>query len=166
MPNTERQSWSTIMVEPRNSTLKSLSMWWYWNNLSLIYWKEQQTEFSDSRASGGGDKPEPLFWCFRELVNFQDQCNVMEVGALVWICDAPHATPDRSGTYHIPVCIWEGTYHTLVDLVCNQTSIHQSLVQGQALGSVHWVKVICVHKDVHKYLLVPVIIKFQREKHS
>ncbi len=65
--------------------------------------------------------------------HFIDRCPVMEVGTLVRVPDAPQAAPDQAGMYHIPVCIKGGTYWALVDSGCKQTSIHQSLIQPEAL---------------------------------
>lgn len=49
---------------------------------------------------------------------------------------------------------------------CTCTSIHESLVQGEALGNARMVKARCVHRDVHEYLLMPVIIKVWEQKHN
>ncbi len=57
----------------------------------------------------------------------------MEVGTLVRVPDAPQAAPDQAGGYQIPVSIKGGTYWALVDSGCNQTSIHQSLIQPEVL---------------------------------
>lgn len=42
----------------------------------------------------------------------------------------------------------------------------QILIQCKALGSAYFVKVRCVLGDIHEYLLVPVIIKVQGQKHK
>ncbi len=52
-----------------------------------------------------------------------------------------------------------------MDSGCNQTSIHQSLIQQRALDTGRKVKVRCVHGDVADYPLVPVSIKFQGKMH-
>ncbi len=70
---------------------------------------------------------------------------MMEVGLLVRIPDSPGAAPDQVGQYRIPVSIKGGTYQALVDSGCNQTSIHQSLMQQRALDMSRKVKVRCVH---------------------
>ncbi len=65
----------------------------------------------------------------------------------------------------MPVSIKGGTYQALVDSVCNQTSIHQSLMQQRALDTNRKVKVRCVHREVVDYPLVPVSIKFWGKMH-
>ncbi len=70
---------------------------------------------------------------------------MMEVGLLVRVPDSPGAAPEQ---YQIPVSIKGGTYQALVDSGCNQTSIHQSLIQQRALDTGRKVKVRCVHGDV------------------
>ncbi len=65
----------------------------------------------------------------------------MEVGLLVRVPDSPEAAPDQAGQYQIPVSIKGGTYQALVDSGCNQTSIHQSLIQQRALDTSRKVKV-------------------------
>ncbi len=90
---------------------------------------------------------------------------MMEVGLLVRIPDSPGAAPDQVGQYRIPVSIKGGTYQALVDSGCNQTSIHQSLMQQRALDMSRKVKVRCVHGDVADYPFVPVSIKFRGETH-
>ncbi len=72
---------------------------------------------------------------------------------------------DQAGQYQIPVSIKGGTYQALVDSGCNQTSIHQSLMQQRALDMSRKVKVRCVHGDVADYPLVPVSIKFRGKTH-
>ncbi len=90
---------------------------------------------------------------------------MMEVGLLVRVPDSPGAAPDQAGQYQIPVSIKGGTYQALVDSGCNQTSIHQSLIQQKALDTGRKVKVRCVHGDVADYPLVPVSIKFRGKIH-
>ncbi len=90
---------------------------------------------------------------------------MMEVGLLVRVPDSPGAAPDQAGQYQIPVSIKGGTYQALVDSGCNQTSIHQSLIQQRALDTGRKVKVRCVHGDVANYPLVPVSIKFRGKIH-
>ncbi|KAI7796732.1 hypothetical protein IRJ41_005254, partial [Triplophysa rosa] len=58
-----------------------------------------------------------------------------------------------------------GTYPALVDSGCNQTSIHQSLVRPGALDNSRMVRVRCVHGDVVRYPLIPILIQFRGEKH-
>ncbi|XP_048039104.1 uncharacterized protein LOC125263947 [Megalobrama amblycephala] len=90
----------------------------------------------------------------------------MEVGTLIRVPDDPQAAPGQAGGYQIPVSIKGGTYQALVDSGCNQTSVHQSLILSGALDASRLVKVRCVHRDVVRYPLVPVIIQFRGQKHS
>ncbi len=90
---------------------------------------------------------------------------MMEMGLLVQVPDSPGAAPDQAGQYQIPVSIKGGTYQALVDSGCNQTSIHQSLMQQRALDTSRKVKVRCVHGDMVDYPLVPVSIKFRGKTH-
>ncbi len=53
-----------------------------------------------------------------------------------------------------------------MDSGCNQTLIHQSLIQLEALDKSRIAPVRCVHKDVVKYPLMPAVIRFWRQKHS
>ncbi len=78
---------------------------------------------------------------------------------------SPGAAPDQAGQYQIPVSIKGGTYQALVDSGCNQTSIHQGLIQQRALDTGRKVKVRCVHGDMANYPLVPVSIKFRGKIH-
>ncbi len=90
----------------------------------------------------------------------------MEVGTLVRVPDAPQAAPDQAGGYQIPVSIRGGTYWALVDSGCNQTSIHQNLIQPEALDKSCMVRVRCVHGDVVKYPVVLLTIQFRGQKHK
>ncbi len=90
----------------------------------------------------------------------------MEVGTLVWVPDAPQAAPDQAGGYQIPVSIKGGTYWALVDSGCNQTSIHQSLIQPEALDKSCMVRVRCVHGDVVTYPVVLLTVQFRGQKHK
>ncbi|KAI2644928.1 Retrovirus-related Pol polyprotein from transposon 17.6 [Labeo rohita] len=98
-----------------------------------------------TRAAG---KSGPACWRCGDPGHFIDRCPVMEVGTLVRVPDAPQAAPDQAGLYQIPVSIKGGTYWALVDSGCNQTSIHQSLIQPEALDKSRVVQVLCVHGDV------------------
>ncbi len=84
---------------------------------------------------------------------------MMDVGLLVRVPDSPGAATDQAGQYQIPVSIKGGTYQALVDSGCNQTSIHQSLIQQRALDTGRKVKVRCVHGDVANYPLVPSVFQ-------
>ncbi|XP_060772389.1 uncharacterized protein LOC132883151 isoform X2 [Neoarius graeffei] len=44
----------------------------------------------------------PVCWRCGEPWHFQDQCQVMEVGAVAQVPNAPEAAPDQTGTYRIP----------------------------------------------------------------
>ncbi len=116
-------------------------------------------------AAGAAVRPGPACWRCGDPGHFQDQCPMMEVGLLVRVPDSPEAAPDQAGQYQIPVSIKGGTYQALVDSGCNQTSIHQSLIQQRALDTSRKVKVRCVHGDVANYPLVPVAIKFRGKIH-
>ncbi len=111
-------------------------------------------------------KPGPACWRCGDTGHFIDRCPVMEVGTLVWVPDAPQAAPDQAGGYQIPVSIKGGTYWALVDSGCNQTSIHQSLVQPEALDTSCMVRVRCVHGDVAEYPVVHLAIQFRGQKHG
>ncbi len=116
-------------------------------------------------AAGAAVRPGPACWRCGDPGHFQDHCPMMEVGLLVRVPDSPGAAPDQAGQYQIPVSIKGGTYQALVDSGCNQTSIHQSLIQQRALDTGRKVKVRCVHGDVGDYPLVPVSIKFRGKMH-
>ncbi len=111
-------------------------------------------------------KPGPACWRCGDPGHFIDRCPVMEVGTLVRVPDAPQAAPDQAGGYQIPVSIKGGMYWALVDSGCNQTSIHQSLVQPEALDMSCMVRVRCVHGDVAEYPVVCLAIQFRGQKHN
>ncbi len=111
-------------------------------------------------------KPVPACWCCGDPGHFIDRCPVMEVGTLVRVPDAPQAAPDQAGGYQIPVSIKGGMYWALVDSGCNQTSIHQSLVQPEALDTSCMFRVRCVHGDVAEYPVVHLAIQFWGQKHN
>ncbi len=111
-------------------------------------------------------KPGPACWRCGDPGHFIDRCPVMEVGTLVRVPDAPQAGPDQAGGYQIPVSIRGGTYWALVDSGCNQTSIHQSLIQPEALDKSCMVRVRCVHGDMVKYPVVLLTIQFRGQKHK
>ncbi len=90
----------------------------------------------------------------------------MEVGTLVRVPDTPQAAPDQAGMYQIPVSIKGGTYWALVDSGCNQTSIHQSLIQPEALNKSCMVRVRCVHGDVVGYPVMLLAIQSRGQKHN
>ncbi len=111
-------------------------------------------------------KPGPSCWRCGDPGHFIDRCPVMEVGTLVRVPDAPQAAPNQAGMYQIPVSIRGGTYWALVDSGCNQTLIHQSLIQPEALDKSCMVRVRCVHGDVVKYPVVLLAIQFRGQKHK
>ncbi len=116
-----------------------------------------------TRAAG---KSGPACWRCGDPGHFIDRCPVMEVGALIRVPDCPQAAPDQAGLYQIPVSIKGGTYWALVDSGCNQTSIHQSLIQPEALDKSCMVQVRCIHGDVVKYPVMPLAIQFRGQKHN
>ncbi len=59
-----------------------------------------------------------------------------------------------------------GNYWALVDSGCNQTSIHQSLIQPEALDKSCMVRVRCVHGDVVSYPVMLLAILFRGQKHK
>ncbi len=87
------------------------------------------------------------------------------VGALIWFPDAPQAAPDQAGMYQILVSIKGGTYWALEDSGCNQTSIHQSLIQPEAFDKSCMVQARCVYEDV-VYPVMLLAIQFQGQKHN
>ncbi len=111
-------------------------------------------------------KPGPACWRCGDPGHFIDRCPVMEVGTLVRVPDATQAAPDQAGGYQIPVSSRGGTYWALVDSGCNQTSIHQSLIQPEALDKSCMVRVRCVHGDVVTYPVVLLTIQFRGQKHK
>ncbi len=117
-------------------------------------------------ATGVAGKPGPACWRCGDPGHFIDRCPVMEVGTLVRVPDVPQAAPDQAGGYQIPVSMRGGTYWALVDSGCNQTSIHQSLVQPEALDMSCMVRVRCVHEDVAEYPVVRLAIQFRGQKHN
>ncbi len=116
-------------------------------------------------AAGAAVRPGPVCWRCGDPGHFQDHCPMMEVGLLIRVPDSSGAAPNQAGHYQIPVSIKGGTYQALVDSGCNQTSIHQSLMQQRALDTSRKVKVRCVHGEVVDYPLVPVSIKFRGKMH-
>ncbi len=97
--------------------------------------------------------------------HFISRCPVKEVETLMRVPDTPQAAPDQAGLYQIPVSIKGGTYPALVDSGCNQTSVHQSLIQPEVLDKSRVVRVRYVHGDMVNYSLVSVAIKFRGQKH-
>ncbi|XP_051509646.1 uncharacterized protein LOC127415117 [Myxocyprinus asiaticus] len=115
--------------------------------------------------ASAGVAPGPACWRCGDPSHFRDQCPLMELGMVVRVSDLPQAAPDQAGAYRIPVSVKGGTHQALVDTGCNQTTIHQRLVQPKALVTSKTVKVKCVHGDIHKYPVVTLTIKFRGKKH-
>ncbi len=111
-------------------------------------------------------KSGPACWRSGDPGHFIDRCTVMEVGTLVRVPVTPQAAPDQAGMYQIPVSIKGGTYWALVDSGYNQTSIHQSLIQPEALNKSCMVRVRCVHGDVGGYPVMLLAIQFRGQKHN
>ncbi|XP_060779358.1 SCAN domain-containing protein 3-like [Neoarius graeffei] len=88
----------------------------------------QVSDVSDARNTGA--EGEPGRWRCGELGHLQNQCSVMEVGAVVQVPDTPETTLDRAGAYRIPVNVQGDTYQALVNSGCNHTSIHQCKVSA------------------------------------
>ncbi len=63
------------------------------------------------------------------------------------------------------VSIKGGTYPALVDSGCNQTSVHQSLIQPESLDKSRVVRVRYMHGDMVNYSLVLVANTFRGQKH-
>ncbi|KAK9959353.1 hypothetical protein ABG768_009481 [Culter alburnus] len=122
--------------------------------------------FNPLPATRAAGRSGPACWRCGDPEHFVDRCPVMEVGTLIRVPDDPQAAPGQAGEYQIPVSVKGGTYQALVDSGCNQTLVHQSLTSSRALDAGCLVKVRCVHGDVVKYPLVPVIIQFRGQKHS
>ncbi len=99
-------------------------------------------------------KSGPLCWHCREPGHFRDYPEV------------PLSVPDRAGKYYIPVRVRGNTYQALVDSSCNQTSIHQCLMQPGALNTSRMVKVRCVHGDIRRYPIALVTIQLGDQNHS
>lgn len=120
----------------------------------------------EDAAAGAAVRTGPVCWHSREAGHLHGQCTAMEVETLVRVRDVSQAAPDRVGTYRIPVRIQGGIYHTLVDLDSNQTSIHQSLVRGEAVEGARGVRVRWVHGDIHEYLVTIITVQLKGEKPS
>lgn len=90
----------------------------------------------------------------------------MEVGQVVCAAGTPAPAPGLGRTYRMPVWCQGGIRHALVDTGCTQTLVHQSLVRPGALLEADWVEVKCVHGDVHKYPIVPLLLKYKGKTHS
>ena len=106
--------------------------------------------------------PQPLgqaCWRCGQLGHFRQECPLMEVGAVVQVAGPSAPSPGPEGTYYIPVCMRGSTHQALMDTGCMQTMIHESLVRPGALLEAQYVKVKCVHGDIHKYPLVPIEIR-------
>ncbi|XP_051815566.1 uncharacterized protein LOC110961245 isoform X1 [Acanthochromis polyacanthus] len=93
------------------------------------------------------------------------ECPLREVDQVVRVAGPPAPSPGPGGTYSVPVRIQGGVHQAMVDSGCEQSQIHQNLVRPGALVEASWVRIRCVHGDVHKYPIVPVEIIFKGKKH-
>ncbi|XP_069381335.1 uncharacterized protein [Paralichthys olivaceus] len=123
--------------------------------------------YASGRPAPWGAPQTPGQECWRcgQSGHFQRECPLMEVGQLVRVAGPPTSSHGRGETYHIPVCIQVGTHQALLDTGCNQTMIHQRLVRTGALMEASWVKVRCVHGDIHEYPVVTLLISYKGKKH-
>lgn len=74
-----------------------------------------------TNGTGAGVMPGPACWHCGDPGHFQDQCPIMEVGALVWLPDMPQTAPIELGRTAFECA---GAYQAFVDSGCNQTAIH------------------------------------------
>ncbi|XDV31250.1 hypothetical protein PO909_033983 [Leuciscus waleckii] len=107
----------------------------------------------------------PACWRCGDPDHFIDRCPMMDIGTMIRVPDVQQAAHDQAGRYQIPVSIKGGTYQALVDSGCNQTLIHQSLIQPEALDMSRMVRVRSVHGDVVNYPLMSAVIQFRGQKH-
>ena len=78
---------------------------------------------------------------------------------VIRVAGAATSSLDSGATYRIPVRIQGGVHRAMVDSGCMHSMIHQNLVLPGALVEACWVKIKCVHGDIHKYPLVTVEIR-------
>uniref|UniRef100_A0A669B7F8 Integrase catalytic domain-containing protein n=1 Tax=Oreochromis niloticus TaxID=8128 RepID=A0A669B7F8_ORENI len=104
-------------------------------------------------------------WKCGQLGHLRRDCPLMEVGQVFRVASAPATSSSPGGTYSIPVRTRGGIRHALVDTGCTQTLVHQSLVRPGALLEADWVEVKCVHGDVHRYPIVPLLLKYKGKTH-
>lgn len=72
---------------------------------SPLVYVSSSSQVGESGAVGMGVMPGSVCCRCREPGHFQDQCHVMEVGAMVQLPGASQATHDRAGIYRLPVSV-------------------------------------------------------------
>lgn len=122
-------------------------------------WEETPAAASLEGKSG------PLCWHCGEPGHFRDQCTSMDVDTLIQVPEVMLSTPDRAGKYYIPVRVRGNTYQALLDSGCNQTSIHQRLMQPGTLNTSCMVKARCVHGGIRRYPIALVTIQLGDQNH-
>lgn len=88
------------------------------------------------------------------------------VGQVFGVAGAPAPSPSPGGTYCILVRCQGAICQALVDTGCTQNLVHQNLVRPGALLEAEWVKVKCVHGDIHKYPIVQLLLKLKAKTHK
>lgn len=88
------------------------------------------------------------------------------VGQVFGVAGAPAPSPSPGGTYCILVRCQGAICHALVDTGSRQNLVHQHLVHPGALLEAEWVKVKCVHGDIHKYPIVQLLLKLKAKTHK
>lgn len=83
-----------------------------------------------------GTNPRQVCRCSGKGAHFQDQRLLKETGILIHIPVVSWASTDQAGTYCVAVSIQGCIHQALVDSGCNQTTVHQNLIQCVALGNV------------------------------
>jgi len=107
--------------------------------------------------------PGPEWGRCGRLGHHQHKCPVMELGQVVEVAVASASSPGPDGTYQIPVKVQGGIHQALLDSGNSQTLIHQSLVRPEDAS---WMRVWCIHGDVHDYPLVTLENRHQGKMHN
>ncbi len=137
-------------------------------------WSGTRIDWNKTPRQGGGvSQPEHLI-CSRSsdhanfLTRFPPLRQRGSLGQLVGVAGTQGTAgcPDQTGMYQVTLSIKGGTYWALMDSGCNQTSIHQSLIQPEALDKICMVRVLCVHRDFVKYPVMLLAIQFWGQKHN